>query len=396
MFENVALAPADPILGLNEAFKADKRPEKINLTVGVYQDESGMIPQLNCISTAEGRLGEHPDSPSYLPIDGDPTYTRAAAELMFGESDPHLTESRIVSAQTPGGTGGLRVVGDLLKKLGSVKTIWHSDPTWANHKGIFAAAGIETQAYDYLDDKRTGLDFSRMIQSVSKIPTGDAVLLHGCCHNPTGVDPTAAQWEDLIQIIAERQLLPVIDCAYQGFGEGLAEDAFAARRISQQISELLVVQSFSKNFSLYNQRVGVVHVLTATSDAANAVKSQLKNCIRVNYSNPPQHGAALVRIVLNDDQLRQQWEGEVADMRSRIATLRNQFASQLAAKCSRDFSHVATQRGMFSFSGIQPAEVERLREEFAIYMVGNGRMNVAGLSNSNLDRTTDAIATVVG
>lgn len=395
MFENVALAPADPILGLNEAFKADKRDDKINLTVGVYQNESGVIPRLDCVAQAEKRLIANPVGLSYLPIDGDPAYCQAAAKLMFGSDDPRLTEGRLVSAQTPGGTGGLRVVADLLNKLGVIKTIWHSDPTWANHQGIFQAAGLHTQPYAYLDQKRTGLDFPAMIQAISAIPQGDAVLLHGCCHNPTGVDPTTAQWEELVDVIKQRQLFPVVDCAYQGFGAGLEEDAFACRLISQQIPEAMMIQSFSKNFSLYNQRVGAVHVLTADSDAAKAVRSQLKNCIRVNYSNPPEHGAGLVRTVLTDDSLRSQWESEVGAMRQRIAELRQQFSQQLAEKCSQDFSHVATQCGMFSFSGLTKSQVEALREQFGIYIVGNGRMNVAGLSTSNLERTTDAIAAVV-
>lgn len=394
MFEQVALAPADPILGLNEAFKADQRPDKINLTVGVYQDESGKIPRLACITEAEKRLAAHPGSASYLPIDGDAQYGRLAAELMLGADNPHLANGHLVSAQSPGGTGGLRVVADFLAKLGTTGTIWHSNPTWANHVGIFTAGGLSTQPYAYLDEQKTGLDFDRMLESVSQIPKGDAILLHGCCHNPTGVDPDPQQWEQLANVIQQRDLLPIIDCAYQGFGESLEQDAFAVRLIAGQVPEVVIVQSFSKNFSLYNQRTGAVHILTASPENAAAVRSQLKNCIRVNYSNPPEHGASLVRTVLADKELRRQWDDEVAQMRSRIAELRQQFSQQLAEKCSQDFSHVAQQKGMFSFSGLRPEQVERLRDEFGIYIVGNGRMNVAGLSEANLPRTTDAIAAV--
>lgn len=394
MFENVELAPDDPILGLNEAFKADKRTDKVNLTVGVYQDDSGVIPKLKCVSEAEKRMAAEGAKLTYLPIDGDAQYTAAAAKLMLGE-DARLDEGRVVSAQTPGGTGGLRVTGDLLARLGN-KKIWHSNPTWANHVGIFNAAGLQTEAYSYLNESKTGLDFAQLVQSVSKIPEGEVILLHGCCHNPTGVDPTDQQWEELVDVIKERKLFPVVDCAYQGFGSGLDEDAFASRLISRSIPEAIIVQSFSKNFSLYNQRVGAVHVLTESADSANAVRSQLKNTIRVNYSNPPQFGAGLVRTVLTTPELRTQWESEVTEMRSRIAELRKQFSDQLAQKCSQDFSHVATQRGMFSFSGLTKDQVERLKDEFGIYIVGNGRMNVAGLSSSNLPQTIEAISAVVG
>jgi len=394
MFQNVEMAPADPILGLNEQFKADRRPEKVNLIVGVYQDESGQIPKLKCVAEAEKRLMVDLKS-NYLPIDGDAQYASLAAQLMLGPDDVRLNQGRVVEVQTPGGTGGLRVVADVLARTKTVKTIWHSDPTWANHVGIFNGAGIQTKKYAYLNAAGIGLDFDAMVEAIKLIPAGDAVLLHGCCHNPTGVDPSPEQWVEIVDVMKQRQLLPIVDCAYQGFGQGITLDAYACRLISQSIDEAIIIQSFSKNFSLYNQRVGAVLVLTCDADSTDRVRSQVKSCIRVNYSNPPQFGAGLVRIVLGDTELRSQWQTEVDQMRQRIATLRQQFSAQLAAKCSQDFSHIATQCGMFSFSGLTKDQVNRLKDEFAIYFVGNGRMNVAGLTTTTMEKTTDAIAAVV-
>lgn len=394
MFETISIAPDDPILGLNEQFKNDPRPDKVNLIVGVYQDESGKIPQLRSVQAAEAKLLQD-YKPNYLPIDGDPRYTQLAAELVLGADDPHLQQKHVVAAQTPGGTGGLRVTADFLAKTGLVKTIWHSDPTWANHAGIFNGAGIQTIPHKYLDATGTALDFAGMMQAIRQIPSGSALLLHACCHNPTGVDPSPQQWSEIVAAIRQQRLLPIVDCAYQGFGDGIEQDALACRLISQQIDEAIFIQSFSKNFSLYNQRVGAVLLLTSSADAAGRARSQLKSCIRVNYSNPPQFGAGLVSLVLGDVDLRKMWFAEVNQMRQRIADLRQMFASQLATKCSHDFSHIQTQRGMFSFTGLSRSQVERLQTEFGVYIVGNGRMNVAGLSSDNMSRTTDAIAAVL-
>jgi aspartate/tyrosine/aromatic aminotransferase len=394
MFQNLAAAPDDPILGLNEKFKQDTRAEKVNLIVGVYQDETGVIPEFQAVAQARQRLGG-PAVANYLPIEGDPLYARLATELLLGDTDPRLAAGSWVAVQTLGGTGGLRVVADFLARTRVTGTVWHTDPTWVNHQAIFNAAGLATKPFPYLNAAGNQLDSAAMLAAVEEIPRGDAVLLHGCCHNPTGVDPTPEQWQLVIEIVKRRGLLPILDCAYQGFGGGLEADVQACRMISQQVDEAIIVQSFSKNFSLYNQRVGAAVFLTADASQATTLRSQVKAAIRANYSNPPQYGAALVRTVLSDTALRESWRNELEGMRRRIAGLREKFSASLRDKCEHDFSHIAQQSGMFSFSGLTTDQVARLRDDFGIYFVGNGRMNVAGLNDANLEQTTRAIADVV-
>ncbi len=391
---NLTAAPDDPILGLNDQFKRDRREEKVNLIVGVYQDETGEIPVFSAVAEARQRVSGSVRA-NYLPIDGDPEYARLAAELLLGSSDPHIAAGHYVAAQSLGGTGGLRVVADFLSRCELVESVWFTSPTWVNHQAIFAAAGLKCQSFPYLDAAGKGLDFAALLQGISQIPVGQAILLHGCCHNPTGVDPSPEQWREIVKLIQSRDLLPILDCAYQGFGDGLDADVAACRLVSQTVPEAIIVQSFSKNFSLYNQRVGAVVFLTPGAEQAETLRSQVKATIRSNYSNPPQYGAALVRTVLADPELRRNWMQELEEMRLRIATLRNRFSESLKEKCEHDFSHIATQRGMFSFSGLTPQQVARLREDHGIYFVGNGRMNVAGLNESNLELTTNAIATVI-
>lgn len=396
MFESIPLAPADPILGLNEAFAKDPNPEKINLGVGVFQDASGKTPILASVKEAERRLLEGESSKGYLAITGSPQYAQAVGKLVFGAEHPALKEGRVATAQTPGGTGGLRVAADFIKQCFPAAKVWMSEPTWPNHPSVYRAAGLEVATYPYFDPATNGLAFDKLLAALRGIPKGDAVLLHGCCHNPTGVDPTVEQWAAIADVLEERGLLPLVDFAYQGFGTGLAEDAAGLRTLLRPGMELLVVSSFSKNFGLYNERVGAMSLVARTPEAAQAAFSQVKVCIRSNYSNPPCHGAAIVSTILSDPALAAQWERELAAMRDRINAMRTLFVQTLAAKgIGRDFSFIERQRGMFSFSGLSRDQVERLKTEFAIYAVGSGRINVAGMTEANMDRLCTAIAAVL-
>lgn len=396
MFESLALAPADPILGLNEAFAKDPNPEKINLGVGVYQDATGNTPILSSVKEAERRLVAGETSKGYLAIPGSPQYGQQVARLVFGDDHPAVAEGRVVTAHTPGGTGGLRVAADFIKQNLPSAKVWLSEPTWPNHPSVFRAAGIETATYPYFDAATNGLAFDRMLAAVGEIPQGDVLLLHGCCHNPTGVDPTVDEWSAIADVVAKRGLLPLVDFAYQGFGTGLAEDAAGVRTLLRPGMDMLVVSSFSKNFGLYNERAGALSLVASTPQAAQAAFSQVKVCIRANYSNPPCHGAAIVSTILADAELRAQWEQELTAMRDRINAMRERFVDTLAAKgIDRDFSFIARQRGMFSFSGLAREQVERLKTDFSIYAVGSGRINVAGMTDANMDRLCTAIAAVL-
>ena len=397
MLETVPAAPADAILGLTAAFREDSRPEKINLSVGVYQDESGQTPTLECVQVAEKRLAEAASAKSYLPIPGAPEYGEVVRRLAFGADHEVVQSGRAASAHTPGGTGALRVVGDFLKSNFPNLTLWMSDPTWPNHPNIFSAAGVPLKSYPYFDSSTNGLDFEAMLVAIEQIPSGDAILLHGCCHNPTGIDPTAAQWKQIADTVYDRGLLPILDFAYQGFADGIEQDAVGLREFARPGAELLVCSSFSKNFGLYRERVGALSIVCPSAENVAAVQSQLNRVIRCNYSNPPAHGAAIVNCVLRDEQLRTTWEAEVATMRSRINGMRQQLVEALAASgVPGDYSFITQQRGMFSFSGLTKDQVETLREQHAIYIVGSGRINVAGLTPTNIERVAEAIGTVVG
>lgn len=396
LFDSAELAPADPILGLTDAFRLDPRPEKINLGVGVFVDDSGRTPVLQSVRQAEQRLAEAGESKSYLPITGAPSFASCTQALCFAPSAIELGP-RLVSAQTPGGTGGLRVAGDLLAHILPKTSIWLPDPTWANHRGIFTAAGLPLQDYPYFDAARNGLDRDAFFDALKNVPAGDVVLLHACCHNPTGADLSADDWKTVATIAAERGWLPLLDFAYQGFGDGLDFDAGGVRTLAEAGVPLIVAQSFSKNFGLYQDRVGALHILCDSVDAATRVGSQLKVAIRVNYSNPPAHGGAVVSTILTDPELEGQWREELSNMRSRINDVRDAFVRALReASVSRDFGFLNQQRGMFSFTGIQKPEVKRLREEFAVYMVESGRINVAGITSENLPRLVAAIKQVLG
>ena len=396
MFETVPLNPPDAIFGLNEAFKQDSRPNKINLSVGVYQDETGATPRMQAVAAAEARLEQAGQSKTYLPIDGLPGYRQQIADLIFGADWARAHADRLATAQTPGGTGALRVAGELARRVLQVDTIWISDPTWANHLKIFPAAGLKVAPYGYLDDAGTGLNLDRMLASLEEAQPGQAILLHTVCHNPTGVDPQPEQWDRLAAWIRQRELLPIFDFAYQGFGESLDADAYPIRSFVEQGGEALVCNSFSKNFGLYGERVGGIAAVTRDATAGEAVHSQIKLMIRMMYSNPPRHGGEIVQTVLEDPQLRQQWTSELAEVRKRIIDLRRQFTDAMSARVpERDFSYINRQRGMFSYSGLTAEQVDRLREEFAIYALRSGRINIAGVNASNLEPLCDAIASVL-
>jgi aspartate/tyrosine/aromatic aminotransferase len=396
LFESISAAPADPILGLTEAFRNDPNPNKINLSVGVYQDSTGKTPVLASVKAAEQALLTSETAKSYLPIDGAAEYGQCVKELMFGADHEVLSTGRAATSHTPGGTGALRVAGDFIRHNLPEASIWVSKPTWPNHPKVFAAAGVPIKEYPYHDAAAGGLGLEAMLSELAKIPTGDVVLLHGCCHNPTGVDPTPAHWKQIAAVLSERNLLPLVDFAYQGFAEGLREDTAALEAIVTPGREALVCSSFSKNFGLYRERVGALTLIAEDAEAARRVQSQVKSVIRANYSNPPSHGAAIVTTILQDAELRSQWEQELAAMRARIAGMRRQFVETMAAKgASRDFSFLTGQRGMFSFSGLTPDQVQTLREKTAIYIVGSGRINVAGMTESNMDRLCEAIVAVL-
>ncbi|WP_422640904.1 amino acid aminotransferase [Vibrio aestuarianus] len=396
MFEKVVAAPADPILGLTEEFKKDPRAEKINLGVGIYKNEAGETPILATVKKAEAALLESEKTKSYLTIEGTAEYGLAVQKLLFGAESDIVTQKLAKTAQAPGGTGALRVAGEFIKRqLGDVK-IWISNPTWANHHGVFNAAGLETAQYSYYNAEAKDKDFAAMLADLAQAQTGDIVLLHGCCHNPTGIDPTAEEWEALAKLVADKGLLPLFDFAYQGFAKGVEEDAQGLRTFAKYNKEILVASSFSKNFGLYNERVGAFTIVAASTETVTTAFSQVKAIIRSIYSNPPAHGAAVVTHILNNAELRTEWEQEVAEMRVRIQEMRELFVATLKAEgVEADFSFIERQNGMFSFSGLSKDQVTRLKDEFAIYIVGSGRISVAGMTKSNMGPLCKGIAAVL-
>ncbi|RZQ86996.1 aspartate/tyrosine/aromatic aminotransferase [Vibrio vulnificus] len=396
MFEKVVAAPADPILGLTEEFKKDPRAEKINLGVGIYKTEQGETPVLATVKKAEAALVETEKTKSYLTIEGTAEYALAVQKLLFGADAELINAQRAKTAQAPGGTGALRVAGEFIKRqLGDVK-IWISNPTWANHHAVFRAAGLETVEYAYYNPETKDKDFAAMLADLEKASAGDVVLLHGCCHNPTGIDPTAQEWEVLAKLVADKGLLPLFDFAYQGFAKGVEEDAQGLRTFAKFNKEILVASSFSKNFGLYNERVGAFTLVAESQEIAETAFSQVKAIIRSIYSNPPAHGSAVVTHILNDAALRAEWEAEVAEMRDRIQEMRELFVATLKEEgVAADFSFIERQNGMFSFSGLNKDQVARLKEEFAIYIVGSGRISVAGMTKSNMGPLCKAIAAVL-
>lgn len=396
MFETLTPAPPDAILGLTVAYNEDTNPNRINLGVGVYKDAGGNTPILKSVRAAEERLLLSERTKSYLPIDGDRAFQSATQRLLFGENHPAIRTGLAVTAQTPGGTGALRVAADFIAKTSPNATVWVSEPTWPNHPGVFGSAGLKVRTYPYFDSDTNALDFQGMAAAVARMSAGDVIILHGCCHNPTGVDLAPQQWDVVTQLVTDLGILPLIDFAYQGFAAGLRADAEGWQRLMRSGNELIIANSYSKNFGLYRERVGAMTLVAASRQEAETAMSHVKTVVRTNYSNPPYHGAAIVSTVLNDDGLREQWEQEVTDMRNRINTMRSLFVETLNEKgVEKDFSHIARQRGMFSFSGLNPEQVKRLREEYAIYIVGSGRINVAGMTESNMDYLCESIASVL-
>ena len=394
-FQDVALAPRDPILGMTEAYNADARSDKINLGMGVYTDADGRVPVLSAVREAEHlRLANTPTR-SYLPIDGIPLYNSSAQKLLFGEDAKVLADGRVVTVQALGGTGALKVGADFLHQLSPDAEVMISDPSWENHLALFTAAGFKVRSYPYFDAGTRGLDFDGMIAALQSAAPGTIVVLHACCHNPTGVDPDREQWTQIIDVLVERKLMPFLDIAYQGFADGIEADATVVRRMADAGLEFLVSSSFSKSFSLYGERVGALSIVTADKSESARVLSQLKRVIRTNYSNPPTHGGAMVAAVLSDPKLRTMWEDELTGMRERIRAMRVGLVERLRQRMpSISFDHIERQRGMFSYSGLTAEQVQRLREEFAIYAISTGRICVAALNEHNLDAVADAVAAV--
>ena len=391
----VEMAPRDPILGITEAFNADERASKVNLGVGVYYDESGKIPLLECVRRAEKQLVETPRPRGYLPIDGMPVYDQAVRALVFGADHPAIAEKRVVTVQTLGGTGGLKVGADFLRRFAPNAQVWISDPSWENHRALFESAGFTVATYPYYDVATKGLRFDAMLEGLRAIPAGDVVVLHACCHNPTGVDLSAEQWTKVREVVRARGLVAFLDMAYQGFAEGIDADAAAVRAFAAATHPVFVSSSFSKSFSLYGERVGALSIVAGSADEAARALSQLKRIVRTNYSNPPTHGGQVVATVLNDPELRALWEQELAGMRDRIRRMREKLTAILQAKRPEDdFAFITRQRGMFSYSGLTKDQVTALRERFGIYAVDSGRICVAALNERNIEAVANAVAAV--
>ncbi len=396
IFEAVELAPRDPILGLTEAFLSDPRPTKVNLGVGVYNDDSGRLPLLRAVATAEKKRIAAGNPHGYIPIEGLAAYDSGVQKLLFGADSALTGEGRVVTLQALGGTGALKVGADFLKRLLPSAQLWLSNPSWENHRALFESAGFQVDNYPYYDAATGGLDFDGMLSTLNSAPAGSVVLLHACCHNPTGVDPDPAQWRQIVDVVVARGLIPFIDIAYQGFGDGTEPDRAAVQLFADSGVDFLVASSFSKSFSLYGERVGALSIVTSSADEAKRVLSQVKRTIRTNYSNPPTFGAAIVADVLASDELHALWEQELGEMRDRIRAMRQGLLDALSARIpGRDFSFITRQRGMFSYSGLTPPQVEKLREEFGIYAVGTGRICVAALNSRNLDYVCESISSVI-
>ena len=396
VFSSVDMAPRDPILGLTEAFNTDTRTTKVNLGVGVYYDDAGKLPLLRAVRTAEEARMKNAPPRGYQPIEGSPAYNKAVQDLLFGAGAALTGDGRVVTAQALGGTGALKIGADFLKRLLPQAKVYISDPSWENHRALFEAAGFEVDVYPYFDADTRGVRFDAMIGHLKALPANAIVLLHACCHNPTGADMTDAQWGEVVEVCKARNLVPFLDMAYQGFAEDIEKDAVAVRLFVQSGMSFVISSSFSKSFSLYGERVGALSIVTASKDEAARVLSQLKRTIRTNYSNPPTHGGAIVAAVLATPELRTMWEQELGEMRDRIRAMRTGLVDKLASRgVARDFSFVVRQRGMFSYTGLTVAQVDRLRDEFGIYAVSTGRICLAALNSRNIDYVADSLANVL-
>lgn len=395
LFSAIKLAPRDPILGLNETFNADPRTDKVNLGVGVYFNEAGKIPLMQAVASAEQLQQQAQAARGYLPIEGVAAYSNAVQKLLFGERSALLQNRQVVTVQSIGGTGALKLGADFIKTLPNSGVVAISNPSWENHRALFTTAGYQVQDYSYYDPASHGLNLSGMLADLEALPEHSVVILHACCHNPTGVDLAPADWQAVISLLQRKQHIPFLDIAYQGFGDGIEEDALAVRLFADSGLNFFVSSSFSKSFSFYGERVGALSVVSSSADEAERVLSQVKRVIRTNYSNPPTHGATIVSTVLNTPELNAQWQQELGEMRTRIKSMRQLMVQQLHDKGARqDFSFVTAQRGMFSYSGLSAEQVERLRNEFGIYAVSTGRICVAALNLNNINAVTDAMVAV--
>lgn len=395
LFSAVEMAPRDPILGINEAFNADTRTDKVNLGVGVYCNEEGRIPLMRAVAVAETTRAAQYAARSYLPIDGIAAYDQAVQKLLFGAESPLLAAGRVLTVQAVGGTGALKIGADFLKQLKPGAVVAISDPSWENHRALFETAGFPVQNYRYYDATSHDVNRSGMLEDLQNLPSGSIVVLHACCHNPTGVDLSPEDWKKVLEVLKAKDHVPFLDMAYQGFGDGIEEDAAAVRLFAESGLTFFASSSFSKSFSLYGERVGALSIVTESKEETARVLSQVKRVIRTNYSNPPTHGATIVSAVLNSPELRAVWEQELGEMRLRIRGMRQAMVEKLAAQTDRDFSFVGRQRGMFSYSGLTKEQVGRLRTEFGIYALDTGRICVAALNQSNIDAVTKAIVQVI-
>jgi aromatic-amino-acid transaminase len=392
----IEMAPRDPILGVTDAFNADTNPKKVNLGVGVYTNDMGKVPLLECVKRAEAQLVAAASPRGYLPIDGLATYDKLVQALVFGADSPVIAEGRAITIQALGGTGGLKIGADFIKRFSPDSEVWISNPSWENHRALFEAAGFTVKTYPYYDAASHGVDYSGFLQALEGAAAGTVIVLHACCHNPSGVDLTDTQWTGVIEVMARRHLVPFLDLAYQGFSRSISDDGAVVRRFANTGMPLLVSNSFSKSFSLYGERIGAFNLVAASRDEAQRALSQLKRIIRTNYSNPPAHGAQIVATVLGSPELRTLWEEELAGMRDRIKVMRLSFVAKLKTRLpNHDFGFVAQQNGMFSFSGLTLPQVTRLKSEFSVYAVDSGRICVAALNTHNLDTVVEALAAVL-
>lgn len=396
LLSTVPMAPSDPILGVTEQYIKDTNPKKVNLGVGVYYDDNGRVPVLECVKRAEAERLKAAPPFSYLPIDGLAAYDRAVQELVFGKESRLVKEKRVVTVQALGGTGGLKIGADFLRQITPGSEAWISEPSWENHRQLFEAAGFTVKNYPYYDPKTKGLDFRGMLDGLNKLPAGAIVVLHACCHNPTGVDLTEPQWKEVLGVVQKRGLIPFLDLAYQGFADGLDKDAYAARLFGEAMSPVFLSSSFSKSFSLYGERVGAFSIVTSSDEESARVLSQLKRIVRTNYSNPPTHGSQLAATVLASPELRAMWDQELGAMRDRIKRLRLDLVAKIKERAPKaEFGHVIAQRGMFSYSGLTKEQVLRLRKDYSIYAIETGRICVAALNSKNVDYVAEAIAKVI-
>lgn len=395
MFSKLKQLPADPILGLSVKFKADPHPNKIDLGAGIYKDALGNTPVLACVKTAEQFRVNNEASKAYLGSAGSADFNTRMTSLILGEHKV-ITENRIRTVSTPGGTGALRIAGEFIKKCTPGATIWVSNPTWANHKGVFEAAGLIVKTYPYYDYENNCLDFPAMLDALKEVPADDAVLLHACCHNPSGMDLNYEQWQQVAQVSKHVGFIPVVDMAYQGFGTDLDSDAYGLRLMAATVDQMIICSSCSKNFGLYRDRIGACSIIGRSAVAADIINSVLLSVIRVNYSMPPAHGAAVVETILGSEELTTQWHGELADMRNRINDMRQLLVDKLVENgVTRDFSFITAQNGMFSFLGINAQQVQQLQDDYSIYIVGSSRISLAGISDDNADYLAQSIAKVL-